>query len=269
MNRDLPLLREAGEVEVSGTVERVIFHNEENGYTVLRLLPDAGEKSGAGRRPRDPVACVGHMVNPQAGVRLRLGGRWVENPRFGRQIAFERAEEVLPATSEGIRLYLASGLIRGVGDAMAARIVEAFGPDTIRVLDEEPERLLAVRGVGKKSLEQIRSSWAEHRGMRDLLLFLQPHGITPAYAVRIYRAYGAEALSVVQENPYRLAMDIRCRKAGLCARQSPADTGRRAVCAAKGHGRRQRVPAGSGSAGGGQSPVGGGRRTGRRSSGRS
>lgn len=209
MNRDLPLLREAGEVEVSGTVERVIFHNEENGYTVLRLLPDAGEKSGAGRRPRDPVACVGHMVNPRAGVRIRLGGRWVENPRFGRQIAFERAEEVLPATSEGIRLYLASGLIRGVGDAMAARIVEAFGPDTIRVLDEEPERLLAVRGVGKKSLEQIRSSWAEHRGMRDLLLFLQPHGITPAYAVRIYRAYGAEALSVVQENPYRLAMDIR------------------------------------------------------------
>lgn len=209
MNRDLPLLREAGEVEVSGTVERVIFHNEENGYTVLRLLPDAGEKSGAGRRPRDPVACVGHMVNPQAGVRLRLGGRWVENPRFGRQIAFERAEEVLPATSEGIRLYLASGLIKGVGDAMAARIVEAFGPDTIRVLDEEPERLLAVRGVGKKSLEQIRSSWAEHRGMRDLLLFLQPHGITPAYAVRIYRAYGAEALSIVQENPYRLAMDIR------------------------------------------------------------
>ena len=91
---------------------------------------------------------------------------------------------------------------------MAGRIVEAFGTDTIRILDEEPERLLKVRGVGSKSLDRIRTSWAEHRGMRDLLLFLQPHGITPAYAVRIYRAYGAEALSIVRENPYRLAMDI-------------------------------------------------------------
>ena len=91
---------------------------------------------------------------------------------------------------------------------MAGRIVEAFGTDTIRILDEEPERLLKVRGVGSKSLDRIRTSWAEHRGMRDLLLFLQPHGITPAYAVRIYRAYGAEALAIVRENPYRLAMDI-------------------------------------------------------------
>ena len=92
---------------------------------------------------------------------------------------------------------------------MAGRIVAAFGTDTIRVLDEEPERLLKIKGVGKKSFEKIKESWAEHRGIRDLLLFLQPHGITPAYAVRIYRAYGGEALNVVRENPYRLAMDIR------------------------------------------------------------
>jgi exodeoxyribonuclease V alpha subunit len=208
---DLPLLQDPDAVELSGTVERVVFHNEENGYTVLRLLPDnvnGGRGDRGLARPRDPVACVGHMVNPQAGVQLRVAGRWVNNPRFGRQIEFCTAEEMLPATSEGIRLYLASGLIKGVGEEMAGRIVQAFGTDTIRVLDEEPERLLNVRGVGKKSLERIRASWAEHRGMRDLLLFLQPHGITPAYAVRIYRAYGADALSIVRENPYRLAMDI-------------------------------------------------------------
>lgn len=111
----------------------------------------------------------------------------------------------------------------------------AFGTDTIRVLDEEPERLLKIKGVGKKSFEKIKESWAEHRGIRDLLLFLQPHGITPAYAVRIYRAYGGEALNVVRENPYRLAMDIRGiglrdgrrrgPQAGLCRGSSPAHPG--------------------------------------------
>lgn len=208
---NLPLLQDPDSVELTGTVERVVFHNEENGYTVLRLLP-ASVNSGSGNagltRPRDSVSCIGHMVNPQAGVQLKVSGRWVNNPKFGRQIEFQNADEMLPATSEGIRLYLASGLIKGVGEEMAGRIVEAFGTDTIRILDEEPERLLKVRGVGSKSLDRIRTSWAEHRGMRDLLLFLQPHGITPAYAVRIYRAYGAEALAIVRENPYRLAMDI-------------------------------------------------------------
>ena len=211
----LPLLRDPDAVELTGTVERVIFHNEENGYTVLRLLPDnalpgAARVEGAPSRAvsRDPVACVGHMVNPQAGVRLRVSGRWVNNARFGRQVEFASSEEMLPATSEGIRLYLASGLIKGVGEELAGRIVEVFGTDAIRVLDEEPERLLKVRGVGRKNLARIQESWAEHRGMRDLLLFLQPHGITPAYAVRIYRAYGSQALNVVRENPYRLAMDI-------------------------------------------------------------
>lgn len=209
--KDMPLLQDPDAVEISGTVERVIFHNEENGYTVLRLMPasvNSGGGDGGLTRPRDSVSCVGHMVNPQTGVQMKLGGRWVNNTRFGRQIEFSHAEEMLPATSEGIRLYLSSGLIKGVGEEMASRIVKAFGTDTIRVLDEEPERLLKVRGVGQKSLERIRASWSEHRGIRDLLLFLQPHGITPAYAVRIYRAYGADALGIVRENPYRLAMDI-------------------------------------------------------------
>ena len=209
--KEMSLLQDPDAVELTGTIERVVFHNEENGYTVLRLMPASVNSSGGDgglTRPRDSVGCVGHMVNPQAGVQMKLAGRWVNNARFGRQVEFSHSEEMMPATSEGIRLYLASGLIKGVGDEMATRIVKAFGTDTIRVLDEEPERLLKVRGVGKKSLDRIRTSWAEHRGIRDLLLFLQPHGITPAYAVRIYRAYGADALNIVRENPYRLAMDI-------------------------------------------------------------
>lgn len=215
----LSLLQHADAVELSGTVERIVFHNEENGFTVLRLMPDAGAADsapGSGRSgravprgQRDPVACVGHMTMPRAGTRLRVRGRWITNPRFGRQVEFSEAEELLPASEEGIRLYLASGLIRGVGEEMAGRIVAKFGTDAIRVLDEAPERLLAVRGLGPRSLERIRESWAKHRGVRDLLLFLQPHGITPALGIRIHRAYGEHALEIVRENPYRLAMDIR------------------------------------------------------------
>ncbi|MDR2054514.1 MAG: ATP-dependent RecD-like DNA helicase [Desulfovibrio sp.] len=195
-----------------GTVDRLIFHNKENGYTVLRLNPIVPASAlSDGKRPMfapDAVTCVGCMLDPRQGIQIRLKGRWVHDSRYGRQLAFDVAEEILPATTEGIRLYLCSGLISGVGEGTAGRIVKLFGKDTLRVLDEEPESLLKVRGIGKKTLERIRQSWAEHRGMRDLLLFLQPHGITPAYALRVYRAYGAHALEIVRENPYRLAMDI-------------------------------------------------------------
>jgi exodeoxyribonuclease V alpha subunit len=138
-----------------------------------------------------------------------MKGEWVNNPRYGRQFAFKAVEEIFPATSEGIRLYLSSGLINGVGGEMAGRIVRLFREDTLRVLDEEPELLLQVRGIGPKSLERIKKSWVEHKCVRDLLLFLQPHGITANYALRVYRTYGAQALEIVRENPYRLAMDVR------------------------------------------------------------
>ena len=196
---ELPLLADTEAADITGSVERVVFHNEENGYTVLRLQPDNG---------KDAVSAVGHMVNPQAGVQVRVTGRWVNNPRFGRQVQMDACEEVMPATTEGIRLYLSSGLIKGVRESLATKIVHKFGEDTIRVLDEEPDRLLEISGVGRKSLARIKETWAAHRGMRDLMLFLQPHGITASYAVRIYRHYGQQALEIVRENPYRLAMDI-------------------------------------------------------------
>jgi exodeoxyribonuclease V alpha subunit len=202
-------------VELTGTLKRLLFHNEENGYTVLRLEPHAGPGGMPRRDGRpslfkpDSVTCVGYMLKPQSGTQMRLKGRWVNNPRFGRQLAFDCAEEVLPATAESIRLYLCSGLISGVGEEMAGRIVKCFAEDTLRVLDEEPDRLLEVRGIGKKTLARIKADWTEHKCVRDLLFFLQPHGISAAYALRVYRVYGADALEIVKENPYRLAMDIR------------------------------------------------------------
>ncbi len=186
-------------VDVIAHVERIIFHNENNGYTVLSITPEGA---------KDTRTAIGHMLSPQAGVRLHIKGTWVTNARFGRQIQMESCEEVLPASTEGIRLYLASGLIKGVGESVAGKIVAKFGTDTIRILDEEPTKLHEISGIGKKLYANIVQGWAEHRGIRELMIFLQPHGITANYAVRIYKHYGSEALEIVKENPYRLAMDI-------------------------------------------------------------
>jgi len=189
-------------LELRGTLERVVYHNEENGYTVFRLRLE-------GREDADLVTVVGTLPSPQAGASLRVFGRWVNNPRFGRQFQMDSCEDILPATEDGIRLYLSSGLIKGIGQSIAKRIVDAFGADTLRVLDEEPEQLLKIRGISEAKLEVIKDCWQEHMGIRELMLFLQPHGIGAAYAVRIYRFYRQESLAVVRENPYRLAMDIR------------------------------------------------------------
>ena len=185
--------------EFSGTLERVVFHNEENGWTVFRLRVEGRE---------DPVAVVGSLASPQVGVRLRIRGRWISHPKFGRQIQMESWAEELPATEEGIRLFLASGCIKGIGPKWADRIVAHFGASTLDVMDNEPDRMLELPRFGKKRLEAMKASWAEHQGIRELMIFLQPYGVTAGLSVRIFRHYGAKALDVVRENPYRLAMDI-------------------------------------------------------------
>lgn len=189
-------------VELQGTLERVVYHNDDNGYTVFRLRPE-------GKDEVDAVAVVGYMPSPQHGSSLLVRGRWVNDARFGRQLRMDSFESMLPATREGIRLYLASGLIKGVGRTMAARIVERFGEETFDVFDQCPEKLLEIKGISPRKLQTIVDCWKEHQGIRELMLFLQPHDISVAYAVRIYKHYGAQALAVVEENPYRLAMDIR------------------------------------------------------------
>jgi len=182
-----------------GTVERVTYYNEETGYSVIRL-------NVPGRS--DLVTVVGSLPEVQPGESLRLEGLWTTHPQYGRQFKAERCQQVLPATIEGIKRYLGSGLVKGVGPVTAARIVRRFGIETLRVLDEEPQRLREALGVGPKRAAAVSNAWEEQKHIREVMLFLQGHGVTTGLAVKIYKTYGDDALQVVQEDPYRLARDI-------------------------------------------------------------
>ena len=198
--------------ELSGSVERVTFYNEETGYSVIRLsvagprrMTDVG-RPGPGGAPL--VTVVGNLPEVNPGESLRLHGTWIHHPQYGRQFRAERCQQILPATVEGIQRYLGSGLIKGVGPVTAARIVQRFGLDTLKVLDEQPERLREALGVGPRRAASIARAWEEQRHIREVMLFLQSHGISTGLAVKIYKAYGDDALRIVQEDPYRLARDI-------------------------------------------------------------
>jgi exodeoxyribonuclease V alpha subunit len=185
--------------QLHGAVERITYYNEENGYSVIRLNVEG--QPGL-------VTVVGNLPEVQPGESLHLEGKWTSHAQYGRQFKAERCKQVLPATVEGIKRYLGSGLIKGVGPVTAERIVRRFGADTLRVLDEEPRRLREALGVGPKRALSIAQAWEEQKQIREVMLFLQSHGVTTSLAVKIYKTYGDDALSVVQEDPYRMARDI-------------------------------------------------------------
>jgi len=185
--------------ELRGTLERVVFHNEENGYTIFRLRPEG---------KIDVETVVGTMQSPQVGAHLRVSGHYINHPKFGSQLQMDTYSEERPSTAEGIQMFLASGCIKGIGPKWAERIVVHFGMETFQILDENPDKLLEILRFGQKRLDAVKLSWAKHQGIRELMVFLQGHGIGPAFSFRIYKHYEQAALSVVQENPYRLAMDI-------------------------------------------------------------
>ncbi len=194
-----PIIKGEKAEVLEGVLERVTFASEETGWSVIRLLlPDR----------RDPVAAVGYLPGVQPGENLRLHGRWVHDRRYGEQFQVESYVTVAPSTLPGIERYLGSGLIRGVGKVMAARLVERFGLDTLDILDRHPERLQEVEGIGRRKREQIVEAWAEQRSIREVMLFLQSHGVTTAFAFKIQRRYGDMAIALIKENPYRLAADI-------------------------------------------------------------
>jgi exodeoxyribonuclease V alpha subunit len=157
----------------------------------------------------DPVTIVGTVLSLTPGETLRVHGRWSHHPKYGEQFRVERYEPVIPATVAGIQRYLGSGMIKGIGRGLADRLVTAFGADTLQVIEEVPARLREVDGIGPKRSERIAAAWAEQRDIREVMLFLQGHGVSPAYAVKIFKTYGQEAIRTVRENPYRLARDIR------------------------------------------------------------
>ncbi len=180
-------------------VERITFQNEENGFSVLKCKV---------KGYHDLVTVVGNLLRIYVGAVLNVQGQWQVDSRYGRQFSVERWEEVLPATAYGIEKYLGSGLVRGIGPKMAKRIVQRFGKDTLDVIETDPERLEEVSGIGKKRVAQIRQGWEEQKEVRNIMLFLQEHDVSTGHAAKIFRNYGSESISVIRENPYRLADDI-------------------------------------------------------------
>ncbi len=184
-------------VSVEGEISRIVFTNAENGWTVLRVVVDA-----------ELITATGPMHGVREGETLRLTGEWSVHPKFGRQLEVESFLPVEPTTLDGVRRYLGSGLVPGIGEAFAARLVAHFGDRTLDVIQNQPHRLAEVPGIGPKRIATIRAAWDDHHAARDVLVFLQSHGVSPAYAMRIHRRYGARAMAVIRENPYKLAADV-------------------------------------------------------------
>ncbi len=185
---------------VEGVLERITYANEDSGYTVARV--DTGRGSG------DLLTVVGSLLGAQPGESLRMEGRWGSHPQYGRQFSVENYRTVLPATVQGIRRYLGSGLIKGIGPKIADRIVEHFGTDTLDVIEAEPKRLIEVPGLGPKRTRLIGAAWEEQKAIKEVMVFLQGVGVSTSIAVRIYKKYADASISVVRNQPYRLAADV-------------------------------------------------------------
>ena len=185
--------------DLSGQVERITFTNEENGFTIARVKV---------RGRHEPVTVVGTMMSLMVGEILEMRGEWSTHPKFGEQFKVFEYKTKVPATVYGIRKYLGSGMIKGLGPVMAGRIVDRFGKDTLDIIENHVERLAEVEGIGKKRITMIAGAWDEQREIRDVMLFLQSHGVSTGYAAKIFKHYGNQAIAVVKENPYRLAGDI-------------------------------------------------------------
>jgi exodeoxyribonuclease V alpha subunit len=191
---------------LTGSVERITFYNPENGYSVLRLRPDRGRIQGVNRDGL--VTITGNLPELSPGEHLRLTGQWVNHPKHGLQFQSEVCEQILPATLAGIRRYLGSGLVKGIGPRLADRIVSQFGLQTLEVIEEQPERLREVADIGPKRSSLIAAAWQEQKQVKEIMLFLHGHGVSTNLAVKIYKQYGDQALEVVRSDPYRLARDI-------------------------------------------------------------
>ncbi len=180
-------------------VERITYQNPENGYTVLKCKAKGFD---------DLVTVVGSMPEVHVGSVMTMTGNWKVDAKYGRQFSMESYEEALPATVYGIEKYLGSGLIKGVGPKFASRIVKEFGEDTLTVIEENPDSLIKVPGIGKIRVEKIKKSWQDQKEIKNIMLFLQSHDVSTSHATKIFKTYGNDSISVVQENPYRLADDI-------------------------------------------------------------
>ena len=184
---------------IAGTVERVTFHNAETGFCVLRVKA---------RGHRDLATVVGHAATISPGEWITASGDWVNDRTHGQQFKARFVRTSVPSSVEGIETYLASGIIRGIGPVCARKMIKAFGERVFDIIEAEPDRLREVDGIGPFRARRIIAAWAEQKIVREIMVFLHSHGVGTARAVRIYKTYGADAIQVMTENPYRLARDI-------------------------------------------------------------
>src|ERR1700737_2244613 len=185
---------------LAGLVERVTYHNSENGFCVLRAKA---------RGHRDVVTVVGHAATITAGEWITASGEWVNDRTHGQQFKARFLRTSAPTSADGIEKYLSSGMIRGVGPVYAKKLMRAFGEKVFDVIEAAPGRLREVDGIGPVRAASILAAWAEQKAVREIMVFLHSHGVGTARAVRIYKTYGADAVQVMSDNPYRLARDIR------------------------------------------------------------
>ena len=185
---------------LAGLVERVTFHNAENGFCVLRARA---------RGHRDVVTVVGHAASISAGEWITASGDWVNDRTHGQQFKARFLRTSPPTSADGIEKYLSSGMIRGVGPVYAKKLVRAFGDKVFDIIETTPDRLREVDGIGPVRAASILAAWAEQKAVREIMVFLHSHGVSTARAVRIFKTYGSDAIQVMSENPYRLARDIR------------------------------------------------------------
>ncbi|MDQ5988223.1 MAG: ATP-dependent RecD-like DNA helicase [Syntrophus sp. SKADARSKE-3] len=184
---------------ITGEITSVVYHDDDSGWTVGNIKIKEGQR---------PVRVVGCFMSVRPGDHLKMTGRWSLDHKYGKQFKVDSYVHDMPTSIKGIESYLASSMVKGVGPMMAKRIVEKFGEKSINVIDTEIERLSEIEGIGLKRIETIRKAWAEQKGVQEVMLFLNTHGITPGYAAKIFRKYGNQAVDVLKENPYRLADDI-------------------------------------------------------------
>src|SRR5208283_3355541 len=186
------------QLTLRGTLHKIIFTNNENGYLIGALKTSEGT-----------VSIVGYMMEPREGDEYNISGAWTTHPKYGKQFQFESYEVKQPTTLHGVEEYLSSGLIHGVGPSLASRIVKKFGVKTLDILNANPERLMEVEGVGKKKLEKIVESASSLREMQDVMTFLKSYNISTSQGIRIFKAYGKGAAGVVKNNPYQLIQDVQ------------------------------------------------------------
>ena len=187
------------EEQIAGTIDRFLFQNIDNNYLVFILIVDNTNAA---------ITATGIMPSVSPGHEVKLQGNWVTHPKFGKQFVVQHCITIVPKTVTGLKKFLGSGMIKGIGKIYAEKLVDHFKENVLTIIDTSPDRLQEVPGIGKKRIEQIITAWQEHKNIAEIMVFLQDKGISPAYAAKIYKHYKSQAIDVVKENPYRLADEV-------------------------------------------------------------